>query len=166
LQQTAVHIDDDLLTERLIAGDPLAREFIYDRYAPALYHTILEVIADNEKAENALARVFVYIFNEPIAYRKSGDTTLFGWMMRAARQIALQFAGPELPGEKGLMSDNRSLLLRFINGLPEGIQTVFRLCYYKGLSKEAVARMLGQQPDEVERQLREALIAFRKFLNS
>jgi DNA-directed RNA polymerase specialized sigma24 family protein len=166
LQQTAVHIDEQLLTERLMAGDPGAREFIYDHYSPALYHIILHIIPDNEKAENALAQVFVYIFNDAMAFRESGDNTLFGWLMRVARQIALKSAGSEIPGENGLMSGNRSLMLRFTNGLPEGMQTVFRLCYYKGLSREAVARMLGWSPEEVERQLKEALIAFRTFLNN
>lgn len=149
-----------------MAGDPGAREFIYDHYGPALYHIVLQVIADNEKAENALAQVFVYIFNDSSDFIESGDATFFGWMMRIARQIALKHAGAELPGVNGLMSANRSLLLRFTNELPEGMQTVFRLCYYKGLSKEAVARMLGWQLEEVDKQLREALIVFRKFLNS
>lgn len=165
MQQSAVHIDDYILTERLMAGDPVARELIYDHYGPALYNIILEVIADNEKAENALTQVFVYIFNDAVAYRESGDITLFGWMRRVARQMALKVAVGEL-GDNGTMVSSGSLLLRFTMGLPEGIQTVFRLCYYKGLSKEAVARMLGLQPEEVASQLREAMIAFRKFLNN
>jgi DNA-directed RNA polymerase specialized sigma24 family protein len=163
LQQAAVHIDDYLLSERLMAGDPGARELIYDHYGPALYNIILQVIPDNEKAENVLAQVFVYIFNDAAAYRESGDNTLFGWMMRVARQMALQFAG----GDDGNITvRNGSLLLRFTMGLPEGMQTVFRLCYYKGLSKEAVARMLGLRPEDVASQLKEAMIAFRKFLNN
>lgn len=166
MQQTAVHIDEYLLIDRLVAGDPGAREFMYDHYGPALYHIVLQVIADNEKAENALAQIFVYIFNDAIAYRESGDTTLFGWMMRVARQISLKFAGAELPGENGLMVSNRSLLLRFTNELPMETQTIFRLCYYKGLSKEAVGRMLGLTPEDVGSQLKIAMIAFRKFLNS
>jgi RNA polymerase sigma-70 factor (ECF subfamily) len=148
-----------------MAGDPGARELIYDHYGPALYNIILQVIADNEKAENALAQVFVYIFNDAVAYRESGDITLFGWMRRVARQMALKVAVGELE-DNGTMVSNGSLLLRFTTGLPEGIQTVFRLCYYKGLSREAVARMLGLHPEEVASQLREAMIAFRKFLNN
>ncbi|SFE71852.1 DNA-directed RNA polymerase specialized sigma subunit, sigma24 family [Chitinophaga sp. CF118] len=166
MQDTAVHIDDDILTERLIAGDPGAREFIYDHYGPALFNIILQVTADNEKAENVLIQLFVYIFSDCIAYRESGDITLFGWMMRLSRQMALKYTGAEVPGENGLMLKNRSLLLRFTMGLPEGMQTIFRLCYYKGLSKEAVARMLGLHTDEVVCQLKEVMIAFRKFLNS
>jgi len=165
LQQSAVHIDDYILTERLMAGDPVTRELIYDHYSPALYNIILEVIADNEKAENALAQVFVYIFNDAAAYRQSGDITLFGWMRRVARQMALKVAVGEL-GDDGTMVSNGSLLFRFTMGLPEGIQRIFRLCYYKGLSKEAIARILGLQPEEVTSQLREAMVAFRKFLNS
>ncbi|SEW12545.1 RNA polymerase sigma-70 factor, ECF subfamily [Chitinophaga sp. YR573] len=165
MQQSAVHIDDYILSERLMAGDPGAREMIYDHYGPALYTIILQVIADNEKAENALAQVFVYIFNDAVAYRDSGDITLFGWMRRVARQMALKLAVGELE-DNGTMVSNGSLLFRFTTGLPEGIQTVFRLCYYKGLSREAVARMLGLHPEEVASQLREAMVAFRKFLNN
>lgn len=165
MQQSAVHIDDYILSERLMAGDPGAREMIYDHYGPALYTIILQVIADNEKAENALAQVFVYIFNDAVAYRESGDITLFGWMRRVARQMALKVAVGELE-DNGTMMSNGSLLFRFTTGLPEGIQTVFRLCYYKGLSREAVARMLGLHPEEVASQLREAMVAFRKFLNN
>lgn len=165
MQQSAVHIDDYILSERLMAGDPGARELIYDHYGPALYTIILQVIADNEKAENALAQVFVYIFNDAVAYRESGDITLFGWMRRVARQMALKVAVGELE-DNGTMVSNGSLLFRFTTGLPEGIQTVFRLCYYKGLSREAVARMLGLHPEEIASQLREAMVAFRKFLNN
>jgi DNA-directed RNA polymerase specialized sigma24 family protein len=163
LQQSAVHIDDYLLSERLMAGDPGARELVYDHYGPALYSIILQVIPDNEKAENVLAQVFVYIFNKASAYRESGDTTLFGWMMRVTRQMALQSAGGE---DSNLMVRNGSLLLRFTMGLPEGMQRIFRLCYYKGLSTDAVARMLGLRPEDVASQLKEIMIAFRKFLNN
>lgn len=166
MQQAAVYIDETLLIDRLATGDPGAREFIYDHYSPALYHIILQVIPDTEKAENALARVFVYIFNDAPAYKESGAASLFGWMMRSARQIALKFAGAELPGENGLMASNRSLLLRFTGELPAETQTIFRLCYYKGLSKEAVSRMLGLTPEDVDKRLKTAMIIFRKYLNS
>jgi RNA polymerase sigma-70 factor (ECF subfamily) len=148
-----------------MAGDPGARELVYDRYSPALYNIILQVIADNEKAENVLAQVFVYIFKDAVAYRESGDVTLFGWMMRVARQMALKVVG-ELNGDNGIVVRNGCLLSRFTINLPEKMQTVFRLCYYKGLSKEAVARMLGLHPEEITSQLRAAMIAFRKLLNN
>src|SRR3954468_9188869 len=119
-----------------MAGDPGARELIYDHYSPALYNIILQVIADNETAENVLAQVFVYIFNDAVAYRESGDITLFGWMRRVARQMALKVAVGELDDNRTMVSSG-SLLLRFTTGLPEGIQRVFRLCYYKGLSRDA-----------------------------
>jgi RNA polymerase sigma-70 factor (ECF subfamily) len=149
-----------------MAGDPGARELVYDRYSPALYNIILQVIADNEKAENVLAQVFVYIFKDAVAYRESGDVTLFGWMMRVARQMALKVVVGELNGDNGIVVRNGCLLSRFTINLPEKMQTVFRLCYYKGLSKEAVARMLGLHPEEITSQLRAAMIAFRKLLNN
>jgi RNA polymerase sigma-70 factor (ECF subfamily) len=87
-------------------------------------------------------------------------------MMRVARQMALKVVVGELNGDNGIVVRNGCLLSRFTINLPEKMQTVFRLCYYKGLSKEAVARMLGLHPEEITSQLRAAMIAFRKLLNN
>lgn len=164
MQQTAVHIDEFLLTDRLLAGDPGARELVYDQYAAPLYGMILHIVADTRKAEEVLTGVFMYVFSEVQAYRESGNTTLFGWMMRLAREMALKEISGDLSAGNGLLIRDNSLLQRFTAGLPERRQQIFRFSYYKGLSKEAVARMMGLQPEEVALELKETMIAFRKFL--
>ena len=144
--QAAVHIDEYLLTERLMAGDPGARELVYDYYGPALYSIILQVISDEKRAQDVLTAVFLRIYNDIYAYRDSGSTTLFGWMMRLAREMALS-ESMEGGGEvgAGIMPHGYHSLQRFSKTLSPEMQKVFHLCYYKGLPKEAVARMMGIQ---------------------
>lgn len=163
MQQTAVHIDEHLLTERLIAGDPGAQELVYDHYGPALYGIILQVVADRRKAEEVLTKMFLEVFNNISVYRASGNITLFGWLMRMAREMALLEAGETMDGN-GMVKHDSNLLQRFANGLSAENRTIFHLCYYKGLPKEAVARMLGVQPEEVVAQLKHIMMTFRKFL--
>ncbi|SFN85365.1 RNA polymerase sigma-70 factor, ECF subfamily [Chitinophaga sp. YR627] len=166
MQQSAVHIDEYIITERLIAGDPRTQERVYDHYGPALYSIILQVVGDTGKAEDVLTKVFVRVFKNIHEYKASGNTTLFGWMMRVAREMAVQEAveAENNPLGNEIVKADSSLLQRFSNKLPAQKRTIFHLCYYKGLPKEAVARILGIQPDEVMNQLRDIMVEFRKFL--
>lgn len=166
MQQAAVHIDEYIITERLIAGDPRAQEMVYDHYGPALYGIILQVVGETRKAEDILTKTFVRIFKNVHTYKESGNTTLFGWLMRIAREMAVLEA-TEIESVTNSSEINKldsSLLQRFSNMLPAQSRTIFHLCYYKGLPKEAVARILGIQPEEVMAQLRDIMVSFRKFL--
>lgn len=165
--QAAVHIDEHLLIERLIAGDPGARELLYDYYGPALYSLILQVVPDNKKAEDILTTVFVRIYSDIYTYRQSGNTTLFGWMMRLTRETAL-LEGSHTSGEatSGVILQGNNSLQRFTNTLPQDKQKVFYLCYFKGLPKEAVARMIGVEAETIAGQMKEIMMAFRNFLRN
>jgi RNA polymerase sigma factor (sigma-70 family) len=167
LQQSAVHIDEYLITERLIAGDPVAQELVYDYYSPALFSIILQVVGDTATAEEVLTRTFIHVFKNVVTYRETGNTTLFGWLMRMAREQALKEAAVMEENEdssEDVTIHDSSLLQRFANRLPADSKTIFHLCYYKGLPKEAVARMLATQPDEIMAKLKDIMVAFRKFL--
>ncbi|RFM35696.1 RNA polymerase sigma factor [Chitinophaga silvisoli] len=165
--QPAVHIDEHLLIERLIAGDPGARELLYDYYGPALYSIILQVVPDNKKAEDILTTVFVRIYSDIYTYKESGNTLLFGWMMRLTREIVFSdgsYAGGEVT--EGVLLQGNNSLQRFTNTLPQDKQKVFYLCYFKGLPKEAVARMMGVEAETVAGQMKEIMMAFRNFLRN
>lgn len=163
--QAAVHIDEHLLIDRLIAGDPGARELLYDYYGPALYSLILQVVPDNKKAEDILTTVFVRIYSDIYTYRQSGNTTLFGWMMRLTREIAFS-EGNHTSGEAtgGVILQGNNSLQRFTSTLPQDKQKVFYLCYFKGLPKEAVARMMGVEAETIAGKMREIMVAFRNYL--
>jgi RNA polymerase sigma-70 factor (ECF subfamily) len=165
LGQAAVHIDEQLLIERLIANHPGAKELLYDYYGPALFSLILQVVTDNKRAEDILAAVFLRIYSDIFTFRQSGNTTLFGWMMRLTREIALS-EGNHNDGDitGGVMLQGHNSLQRFTNTLPQDKQKVFHLCYFKGLPKEAVARMMGVETEMISGQMKEIMMAFRTYL--
>jgi DNA-directed RNA polymerase specialized sigma24 family protein len=165
LPRSAVHIDEQLIIDRLLDGDPQTRELVYDHYGPAVYNIILQVISDKDRAEEILTGVFLRIYNEVGSYRQSGHTSLFGWMMRLAREMALE-KQQTFADTGGIAVHNAGLLHRFAGTLPAEQQRIFHFCYYKGLPKEAVARILNITPEEVGDRLKETMIAFRKFIEN
>ncbi len=91
---------------------------------------------------------------------------------KQAREISLREA-PSVPltmeanpGEQQLALRSNHYIQRFTANLPEQNSQVFRLCYYKGLSTQAVANLLGQNEEEVKQSLQAAMIEFRKYLQT
>lgn len=171
MSKTPAHINEQLLTARLLAGDPAARQYLYDKYAPSIYGVVLQMVPDRNKANDVLVRVFTYAFQHINVFADAGYHSLFAWLMKQAREISLRELSSSLapgPGEgsQELTLRNNHYIQRFTEGLPEQSSQVFRLCYYKGLNTQAVAHMLGRQEEEVKQSLSIAMVEFRKYLQS
>ncbi|WP_165806400.1 RNA polymerase sigma factor [Chitinophaga parva] len=170
MSKAPAHINEQILAARLLAGDPVARQYLYDKYAGAVYGIILQIVADRNKANDVLVRVFAYAFQHIHHFTNAGYHSLFAWLMKQAREISLRETSPSLsPGatvSQGLVLRNNHYIQRFTEGLPEHSSQVFRLCYYKGLSIQAVARMLGLPEETIKQSLSIAMIEFRKYLQS
>lgn len=161
------HISEQLLTARLLSGDPAARALLYDRYAGALYGVILHIVPVKETAADILVRTYSRVFHQMEAYRQSGYRTLFAWLMREARLFALREALPEtVLTDVALIDREKSLITTFCQLLPNQLQQVFRLRYFKGLSVTTIARVLALTEQEVHEMLGAAMKAFRKFIKN
>ncbi|CAL1520945.1 sigma-70 family RNA polymerase sigma factor [Chitinophaga sp. MM2321] len=154
-----------MLVERLMIGDPAAKELLYDRYAGALYGMVLQLVPMKERADDVIVRVFTWAFHHIETFKTSGYRTLFAWLLRKTRELAIKEALPEtaLTGTE-LMEKEKGILQQFYVVLPPREQQVFRLCYFKGLSITTIARMLAMPEGQVNEILEAAMKAFRKFL--
>lgn len=170
MSKTPAHINEQILAARLMAGDPVARQYMYDKYAGAVYGVVLQIVTDRNKANDVLVRVFTYAFRHIHLFTNAGHHSLFAWLMKQAREISLRETSPSLSPEaavsQGLVLRNNHYIQRFTEGLPEHSSQVFRLCYYKGLSIQAVARVLGLPEATIKQSLSIAMIEFRKYLQS
>lgn len=166
MQQTVVHIKEQILLEQLMAGEPVARELFYDKYAGVLYGVILQIIPVKEVADEVLVKTFMHVYQYIHEYRDNANTNLFAWLMRKTREIAIREILPLGHGSTGndLMIRNNSHLQQFVAGLPDDQRQVFRLCYFKGLSQMVVATILGVEEETVKMILRATMIELRKFL--
>lgn len=156
----------------MLAGDLAARQILYDKYAGALYGVVLQLVPVKEQANEVLVKVFTYAFQNIRGFTESGHFSLFAWLMKQAREISLREA-PSVPvtteanpGEQQLALRNNHYIQRFTANLPEQNSQIFRLCYYKGLSTQAVANLLGRNEEEVKQSLQAAMVEFRKYLQT
>ncbi len=165
MRRDLTHISEQMLIERLASGDPAAKELLYDRYAGALYGVVLQLVPIKDRANDVIIKVFAWAFHHINAFHSSGFRTLFAWLLRKTRELAIKEAIPEtaLTGTE-LMKKEEGILQQFYIILPASEQQVFRLSYFKGLSITTIARMLAIPEGQVNEILREAMKAFRKFL--
>jgi RNA polymerase sigma factor (sigma-70 family) len=154
-----------MLIERLVIGDPAAKELLYDRYVGALYNMVLQLVPIRDKADDVIVRVFTWAFHHIGTFHSSGYRTLFTWLMRKTRELAIKEALPEtaLTGS-ALMKQEEGVLQRFYLVLPADQQQVFRLSYFKGLSITTIARLLALPETQVNDILGDAMKSFRQFL--
>ena len=165
MRRDLAHIGEQALIDRLMAGDPVAKELLYDRYAGALYGVVIQLVPVRSRADDVIVRVFTWAVQHIGSYRTSGYQTLFSWLLRKTREIAIKEAIPDNAlGGAELVKNEEGVLKRFYVCLPTTEQQVFRLCYFKGLSITTIARMMGTSEGQVNEILKVAMIAFRKFL--
>ncbi|MRG46644.1 hypothetical protein GFS24_16090 [Chitinophaga sp. SYP-B3965] len=166
LQPAAVYPDERILIEKIIAGDPHAKHWLYDQYAAPVYGLLLQLFPREQDADNALVRTFVHVFKNIRDYYHSGGISLFSWLMKQARETAeaeVPFAG--LTGND-ISILAKSGLMQFSDTLSVECREVFHLCYCMGLSRSVAAARLGKREQQVFVLLQQAMKAFRKFSNS
>ncbi|MBS0025693.1 RNA polymerase sigma factor [Chitinophaga sp. 22321] len=154
-----------MLIEQLVMGKPAAKELLYDRYAGAIYTMVLQLVPIRERADDVMVRVFTWSFQHIGTFQTSGYKTLFAWLMRKARELAIKEALPEtaLTGSE-LMKQEEGMLQRFYLILPADQQQVFRLSYFKGLSITTIARLLALPEQQINNILGDSMKSFRQFL--
>ena len=161
------HINEQLLIEKLIIGDPAAKEWLYDKYAGALYNIALQLVPIETRASDVIVRVYSWAFHHIGSFKTSGHHSLFTWLMKKTREIAIQETIPDsaLTGAE-LMKQEEGMLQKFYLVLPADQQQVFRLSYFKGLSKATIARILAKPEEQINETLKEAMRSFRQFLKN
>ena len=137
--------EDDLqLTVFIEERNQQSMDYFYDKYSPALYGIIYRITNNKHLAEECLTATFVKAWNEIAAFRCSG-TSLFTWLLRIARQTALEV----IKNEKGKNSGNHN----FVNA-HEQPYSAFELVYFKGLSVIQDAELSGITVIELKTNLR------------
>ncbi|UYQ95032.1 sigma-70 family RNA polymerase sigma factor [Chitinophaga horti] len=168
MTKVPVHISEDYLVAQLVAGDQEARQFVYDKYSPALYGVILQVIPEEKLANDVLVRLFVHVFKNAKLYTTSGHFTLFGWLMKVTREFVTQAIPPSISTsvntQSPILRPKENSLIQFMRNLPPDAQRIFELCYRKGLSQAAAANVVGLSEEEVSVLLRSAMVELRKFM--
>lgn len=159
-----------------------AIETLYDRYGKSLYGIILNVVKEEELAEDLLQEAFVKIWRSIEGFDRNKGT-LFTWMLNISRNLAIdKLRSKNFRNEtqnRPLESNVHIVDLQKTNlpftesiGLKELVgtlkvehQTVINLVYFKGYTQAEAAEELKIPLGTVKTHLRSGILTLRKLFN-
>jgi RNA polymerase sigma-70 factor (ECF subfamily) len=168
------------LLEGLQAHDEQAFGFLYDHYSKALFSIILQIIPQQELAEDVLQEVFLKIWQNINSYDETKGR-LYTWMLNVARNQAIDrtrskdFNNRSKTTElsENVYSNKQGAEIRMddvglqktLARLPEESRRLLELAYYQGYTQEEISKMLNIPLGTVKTRLRSTIIQLRKILN-
>ena len=153
-------MEEQELAERCRRGENHARKALYEQYAGRMLGICLRYTGDREVAQDLMHDGFLRIYDSFDKFTWRGEGSLRAWMDKVMVNMALQFlrkndvmnrAMPieevaETVGESeasDMETIPQSVLMQFIQELPEGYRTVFNLYTFEDKSHREIAEMLG-----------------------
>jgi RNA polymerase sigma-70 factor (ECF subfamily) len=153
------NFSDEVLIERIAAGDRDAMRALFARHRLAVYRWLVRLLRDEALAEDLLSEVFLDVWRQAAAFEARASVST--WLLAIARHKALSarrrrtevelddgFAAtvadpaddPELVVEK---KSRAELLRRSLRRLPAEQAEVIDLVYYHDKSIKQVANIVG-----------------------
>ncbi len=150
--------------------------YLYDNYAGAIRTVIMNIIAEEELANDVLQEVFVKIWRQIDTYDSSRGR-LFTWMLNIARNASIDMVrskayqnsrqNRELTDEAGGSSEQKTDqigLRKVVNSLKDEYKVLIELSYFQGYTQDEIAKMLSIPLGTVKTRLRAALIQLRNAI--
>lgn len=165
-----------LLIQKCTQGDRRAQTDLYNQYAPTMMSICRRYTKNTEEAEEVLINGFVKIFKNISSYTGKGNFE--GWMKRIIVNEALNYQKQfkskwdrvslleRDTKTNSSTSDEAEDLLKMLQSLPTGYQTVFNLYAIEGYKHKEIAKMLNISENTSKSQLRKAKAMLQKIINN
>jgi len=163
---------DHLLVRRFLAGDESAFDELVRMYQPYVYNICLQMLGNAADAEDAAQNALVSAYRALPRFRMKSRVST--WMYRIAVNQCISMRRvrrPEVPAEQDFGEwsvpledvEKRRTIRKLIEELAPHFRAVLVLRYYRDLSYEEIAEVLGWSPEKVKCYLHRARNAFRKI---
>jgi RNA polymerase sigma-70 factor (ECF subfamily) len=141
--------------KRAQAGDRDALAFLYARYADNLHGYVRSIVHDHHEAEDVTQQVFAKLL-QVIGKYEEREVPFFAWMLRVARNVAVDHLRKQLPvpveeirptGSRLAQSLDREQLTDLKDALatlPSAQREVLILRHFAGLSPTEIAMRTGK----------------------
>ena len=153
--------------------------YLYDNYSGALLSIILNIVNDEELANDVLQEVFVKIWKQGDTY-DSTKGRLFTWMLNIARNASIdtiRSKGYQNSRQNRELSDDSVHLggtseqktdhiglKKIVHNLKEEYKVLVELSYFQGYTQDEIAKMMNIPLGTVKTRLRTALIQLREII--
>jgi len=163
---------DRASVQAALAGDQSAFADLVGRYQTSVYNMAYRMLGDPTEAEDATQEVFVRAWNQLHTFQL--DRRFSTWLLSIASHYSIDMlrrrkpsaplddvalfveSDEPAPEELALQGEQREIVQRLLNTLPEKYRSVTVLRYYNDLSYEEIARMTGLTESAVKTQLHRA----------
>lgn len=179
MTQAVTYTEPELL-EGLQLHDEQAFSFLYDRYSKALFSIILQVIPQQELAEDVLQEVFIKIWQNIKSYDETKGR-LYTWMLNIARNQAIDrtrskdfnnrskttgLSETVYNQQKAVESKVDDIgLKKILSNLPEENRKLLELAYFQGYTQDEISKKLNIPLGTVKTRIRATIIQLRKILS-
>jgi RNA polymerase sigma-70 factor (ECF subfamily) len=180
--------NDEELIHAIIEGKSSALGELYDRYGRLVYSLSYQVVGDSSTAEEITQEVFLQVWNKAGTYQ-SLQGKVVTWLTSVARHKAIDSLrrkgarpeghqiGFETEEELDLVdpvgvedqvenSQRSQAIRRAIAHLPPDQQRALSLAYFKGMTHQEVADLIGEPLGTVKTRIRLAMLKLRQMLES
>ena len=185
-EQAAAGAGDDLtrLMARIAARDPAAFAALYKQTSAKLYGVVARILTRGDVAADVLQEAYVRVWEKAGDFDPAKGSAL-GWMAAIARNRALdevrrvrpvsledQPEGFEPAAEEvdplaaRERSEGLARLVDCLKGLDDEKRAIVLLAYYRGLSREALAKRFGRPVPTIKTWLHRSLAQLRDCLGS
>lgn len=169
------------LTALLKNKDQAAFARLYDNYSGAIYSIILQIVNDEELANDILQEVFINIWRKIEMY-DAEKGRLFTWMLNIARNASIDMLRSRgyrnskknqsiqenvditVPGNTEQMNIDSIGLKKLLEKLKPEQRVLIDLSYFKGYTHEEIAEQENIPLGTVKTRIRNALIQLREIL--
>lgn len=173
-------LDMQKLIQQCIQGKAKAQRCIYDKYAKAMYHTIIRMVPYKTDAEDILQDAFIKVF-QSIA-RFENKSTLGAWIKRICINTTLNHLRKNRPTdyysidefpvemppeeqEEGMQYDVQTIH-KAIKILPQGCRTILNLYLFEGYKHREIATALNISESTSKSQYQRGRLLLQKELKS
>lgn len=163
---------DRMAVQAALRGDQRAFGDLVARYQSAVYNMAYRMLGDPTEAEDAAQEVFVRAWNQLHTFQM--DKRFSTWLLSIASHhcidmlrrhkptaplegVALYIQSDEPgPDQIALQGEQRDIIKKLLNTLPEKYRSVTVLRYYNDLSYDEIANVTGLTESAVKTQLHRA----------
>jgi RNA polymerase sigma-70 factor (ECF subfamily) len=169
----AADTDRDLaLVQRFLAGDETAFDMLVSRYRSHVYNICLQMLGNRADAEDAAQEAFVGVYEGlPRFETRSAVST---WVYRIAMNRCVSYRRRRRPTytieaeaveqpEQFDEAEKRRRVREALRQIAPHYRAVLVLKYYRGLSYDEIAEVLGWSPEKVKCYLHRARDRFRRI---
>ncbi|MGC2786201.1 MAG: sigma-70 family RNA polymerase sigma factor [Roseiarcus sp.] len=184
-ERAAAGAGDDLtqLLARIAARDTTAFAALYKQTSAKLYGVVARILKRSDVAADVLQEVYVRVWEKAGEFDSAKGSAL-AWMATIARNRALdevrRVRPVSLEDQQGFepaaeavdplgareRSEGLARLIDCLQGLDEEKRAMVLLAYYRGLSREALAKRFGRPVPTIKTWLHRSLAQLRDCLKS